>query len=358
MGGGVKVLQMPSVHRHGGLQSRGGRGGQRLSGRRRAALAGGCVRGSGAQRLGGVCEKGRDVRWQTRQARNRGGRGFDGHRDGGQTLAAVADGLERHAVGGELADGRRRVHPGAVHVRPGRTQLVVERVSGGGEGRQPAWHLVLSGDDVLDGERVFEAGGLGHRVQGVARRDLREVRGCVQRAEPQLGLVLQVVRGIVGLAGRQRVGGLQTAHLEALPAAQKAAVLKHVSAARVQSPEAALPRLVGPAGDFDEAVVERKVVAQRVLPALSVLPVVREPVHDELVDVTEGEHLLRTALDGHGRQGDVGVRWLLVTVRVPPRARHGSEEALCPNVLPAVPVLRHAPALRVPVFGVHVPCQT
>lgn len=112
--------------------------------------------------------------------------------------------------------------------------------------------------------------------------------------------------------------------LEALPPPQKTPVLKHVSAARVQSPETALTGLVRSAGDLDEAVVEGEVVAQGVLPPLRVLPVVREPVHDELVNVTEGEHLLRAALDGHGRQGDVGVRRLLVAVRVPAWARHCS----------------------------------
>ena len=76
------------------------------------------------------------MRGQPRQARHRGGRGFDGHRDGGQRLSAVTDGLERHAVGRVVAgghgDGSRRVHhPRAVHVRPGRGQLVVERVPAG-----------------------------------------------------------------------------------------------------------------------------------------------------------------------------------------------------------------------------------
>ena len=173
---------------------------------------------------------------------------------------------------------------------------------------------------------MFEAGRLRHRAQVVSGRHLREVRGGVQRAEPQLGLLLQVVRSVVRFAGSQRVRGLHAAHLKALPAPQKTPVLEHVAAARVQSPEAALPGLVGSAGDLDEAVVEGEVVAQRVLPPLRVLPVVGEPVHDELVNLTEGEHLLRAALDGHGREGDVGVRRLLVAVRVPPGARHYSAE--------------------------------
>lgn len=307
------------MHRHRGLQ--------RFSGAARAALAGGCLRGGGAQRLGRVREESRNVRGQPRQAGYRGWGGFDRHRDGGQRLPAVTDGREWHAVGRVVAgghgDGGRSLHhSGAVHVRPGRGQLVVQRVPGGGEGRQSAGHLVLSGDDVLDGERVLEAGRLRDGAQVVSGRHLRKVRGCVQRAQPQLGLLLQVVRRILRLAGGQRVRGLHAAHLEAFPAPQEAPVLEHVSAAGVQSPEAALAGLVRPTGDLDEAIVEREVVAQRVLPALRVFPVVREPVHDELVNLAEWEHLLRAALDGHGRQGDVRVRRLLVAVRVPPGARH------------------------------------
>lgn len=59
------------------------------------------------------------------------------------------------------------------------------------------------------------------------------------------------------------------------------------------------------------------------MPALSVLAVIRETVHDEFVDVAEGEHLLRGALDGHGSQRDVRVRRLLVAVGVFAWPRHG-----------------------------------
>ena len=63
-------------------------------------------------------------------------------------------------------------------------------------------------------------------------------------------------------------------------------------------------------------------MAQRVLPALRVLAVERKVVHDELVDLAEGQHLLVRALDGHGRQSDVGVGRLLLLVAVAARARH------------------------------------
>ena len=118
-----------------------------------------------------------------------------------------------------------------------------------------------------------------------------------QRAQAQLGLLLQVLRGVSGLAGRQVV---RLEHLEALAAPQEAAVLEHVPAAGVQRPEAALARLVWPPRDLNEAVVEGKVVAQAVLPALRVLPIVGEAVHDELVDFAQRQHLLWRALDGHG----------------------------------------------------------
>ncbi len=112
--------------------------------------------------------------------------------------------------------------------------------------------------------------------------------------------------------------------LEALPPTKKTSVFKHVTTARMQSPKTALAGLVRPAGDLNETVIEGEVVSQRVLPTLRVLPVIRKPVHDELVNLTQGKHLLRAALNGHGREGDVRVRRLLVAVRVPPGARHDS----------------------------------
>lgn len=50
-------------------------------------------------------------------------------------------------------------------------------------------------------------------------------------------------------------------------------------------------------------------MADRVLPALLVFPVVRETIHDELIDTVQGDLLLRRrALNGHGDQGDVRIR--------------------------------------------------
>jgi len=75
-------------------------------------------------------------------------------------------------------------------------------------------------------------------------------------------------------------------HLEALATPQKAAVVEHVAAGWVQRPVAALTGPIGSPGQLDEAVVEGKIVTQRVLPALCVLAVVRKPIGDKLIDFT------------------------------------------------------------------------
>lgn len=115
-------------------------------------------------------------------------------------------------------------------------------------------------------------------------------------------------------------------HLKSFAASQETSVFEHVSAARVQSPEAALTWLVWAPRDLDKAVVEGQVVSQGVLPPLGVFSVVRESIHDELVDLAEREHLLRAALDRHGSERDVRVRWLLVAVRVSPWTRHPRQQ--------------------------------
>ena len=53
----------------------------------------------------------------------------------------------------------------------------------------------------------------------------------------------------------------------------------------MESPVGTFARSVRPSRDLDEAVVETEVVTKGVLPALSVLPVVGEVVHDELVNI-------------------------------------------------------------------------
>lgn len=143
--------------------------------------------------------------------------------------------------------------------------------------------------------------------------------GC-QGAQSQFGLLLEVMGSIRLLTRGQMISGHQ--QFEPFASSQETSILKHVPAAGVQSPETALARLIWAAGDFNEAVVEGQVVSQGVLPSLSVFSIIRESIHDELVNFTERQHLLRAALDRHGSEGDVGVRWLLVAVRVSPWTRH------------------------------------
>ena len=82
----------------------------------------------------------------------------------------------------------------------------------------------------------------------------------------------------------------------------------------MQCPVAALAWLVGRAGDLDEAVVEGEAVSDGVLPALLVLAVEGEEVHDELVDLAQRAHLARVVLDGHRDKRDVRVGRLSVRV--------------------------------------------
>lgn len=83
----------------------------------------------------------------------------------------MTQGLNGHAIGTVVAarhgDWGHRVNNAAVvHVGPGCRQLVVQRVPGrhglhGGE-RQTSRDFILSGDDVLDGERMLKSGRLSH----------------------------------------------------------------------------------------------------------------------------------------------------------------------------------------------------
>lgn len=110
--------------------------------------------------------------------------------------------------------------------------------------------------------------------------------------------------------------------LETLAPAEKRAVLKHVDGVWMEGPVGTFAGSVGTSRHLQETVVERQIVTQRVLPSLRVLPVVREALHDVTIDVGEREHPLRRRQDGHRRQGDVRIRWLLVAVRFAARARH------------------------------------
>ena len=73
---------------------------------------------------------------------------------------------------------------------------------------------------------------------------------------------------------------------------------------------------------LDETVVERQIVPQRVLPSASILPIVGEPIGDELVDLGERQHLIPRRPDRHRSQRDVRVWRLLVAVSVSRRSWH------------------------------------
>lgn len=62
------------------------------------------------------------------------------------------------------------------------------------------------------------------------------------------------------------------------------------------------------APDLDEAAVEGQVVPDGVLPGSLVRPVVRKPLHDELVDARQSDALLGALLDRHGDESDVAGR--------------------------------------------------
>lgn len=147
----------------------------------------------------------------------------------------------------------------------------------------------------------------------------------------QLRLVLDVGGGIddprlIPAVIRSRLEDLAQVlgFLEALATAKEATVLEHVTALRVQRPVATLARPVGPSGQLDEAVVEGKIVAEGVLPALRVLAVVGKAVHDKLIDLAQCHDLVWRTLNSHGRQSDVRIRRLLVAVGVAAWARHGN----------------------------------
>lgn len=99
-------------------------------------------------------------------------------------------------------------------------------------------------------------------------------------------------------------------------AASVVAVFEHVVTGRIECPKGAFARPAFLARYFDETVVQTQIVSDGVLPSLAVLAVVREPLHDELVDAVERDLVVVGRLDGHGDQGDVGVGRLL---------RHGAD---------------------------------
>ena len=72
--------------------------------------------------------------------------------------------------------------------------------------------------------------------------------------------------------------------LVAFPPPQERPVVEHVLTCRVQCPVVSFPRVTGLPWNFDEAVIEGKVVPYAVLPHGEFLPVVWETVHNKLAD--------------------------------------------------------------------------
>lgn len=86
---------------------------------------------------------------------------------------------------------------------------------------------------------------------------------------------------------------------------------------RIDGPVAALgsgPGL-GLSRQPHEALVQTEIVPHAVLPALPVVPVVREAFHDVAVDAGQGQSAAGRGTDGHGYQGDVRVGRLLRPAR-------------------------------------------
>jgi len=98
--------------------------------------------------------------------------------------------------------------------------------------------------------------------------------------------------------------------LESLPSPQKRSIVEHVLCHGVQSPEISFSWISWFSGDFHKTIIEREIVADRVLPGREPLFVVWKPCSDELADPMEGEALPGRLDDGHGDHGYVGV-WRL-----------------------------------------------
>lgn len=75
---------------------------------------------------------------------------------------------------------------------------------------------------------------------------------------------------------------------------------------RVERPVVALARVAWLPWNFDEAIVETEVVADRVLPAWVLLLVVAEALLDELADAAQRRPAIRRMQNGHRDQGDIG----------------------------------------------------
>ena len=75
----------------------------------------------------------------------------------------------------------------------------------------------------------------------------------------------------------------------------------------MQGPKGALAGLVRSSRHFHETIVKAERMPDGILPALLILSVEREQVHDELIDLRQRKHLAGRVLDSHCYQTDVGI---------------------------------------------------
>lgn len=68
---------------------------------------------------------------------------------------------------------------------------------------------------------------------------------------------------------------------------QKAAVIEHVLGHGIQSPVVAFTRITRFSRNLDEAIVQRQIVSDGVLPGWKLLPVVRKSGHDEFANAAQ-----------------------------------------------------------------------
>ena len=95
-----------------------------------------------------------------------------------------------------------------------------------------------------------------------------------------------------------------------LPRAAPAVVafLEHVRFSRIQHPVAAFSTALRStllSRNFDKAVVQTQIVSYRILPTLFIISVIREFVHDKLVNAIKRYPLIRRRRDRHGYEGNV-----------------------------------------------------
>ena len=103
---------------------------------------------------------------------------------------------------------------------------------------------------------------------------------------------------------------------EAARSSPERPLLKHVLTGRVHRPIVTFSRPTQSLRQFDETLIQRQIMAHRILPAL-VRPAEKgEILLEKLVNFVEGHFPGRRVLNGHDDERDVGEGWLLVPAMV------------------------------------------